>query len=454
MLNYGKRRNSSYQRRKSVVKVTVPFNFKKRKDVDSDSENGTVVQPTSPTNSIESSNSGSSNETSSSSNNSIYQQRNPQLSLSDLQSNGDNRHQNTTTTTTTTTSSNNTNNLYHSIYNSTCTEPQQNQILEQFSNSSTALTNSKTKKHKTTEDHGQAPQLISSLSNSIQLQPPPNQLQPSVHITRDIIATEQVTTTTQRITGRCQVTKEAKERVEILRMILLETINNTSPTLKKYVRELSKAFITEVAKLPIPKSRSKNSPHQPPPQQTPSKPVPYQPNIKNLELQVRIKTLQSLIEKWKMEEQQWKKILVEYSSNGKENIILATPSRSRIPGSVIKNNNNHHHHNNNNNNQNNNNNNNNATLTSSIQSTNSEMIIYKEDSRITEIKDRLSKLSIQMDEVKPRIKQIEQTSNEIEQYYSEISNHYKKSTFKELQDINNPKKLIKNLISNSSVPID
>ncbi|KAK5582406.1 hypothetical protein RB653_003989 [Dictyostelium firmibasis] len=302
---------------------------------------------------------------------------------------------------------------------------------------------------------------------------------------------------------------ESKERMILLRNILIDKLKDTPQHLKKHVREINKIFLLQVLKIPIPKEDEQQSIIKQQQQQQKKKlqqqqqeislanaqssflnkptnntelsnttisslsssSLPVQMsiesigNLKNLEVLMRIHTLKILIGKWSEEEKKWKILLKEYSSNGKESIILQTPSRTKIaatnsiqnsikkqqkptkssststPSTTSSTQSNQGE---NDKNINNNKNNSGNQLISPIISDDPKMII---------ITNSISKLSIQLDEVRPRLKQVEQNSIDIEKFYDETSVYYQKQSLKNLKDVDNPKKLIKNLLSNNTVPL-
>ncbi|KAN0022497.1 hypothetical protein ACTFIU_004691 [Dictyostelium citrinum] len=300
---------------------------------------------------------------------------------------------------------------------------------------------------------------------------------------------------------------ESKERMILLRNILIEKLKDTPQHLKKHVREINKLFLLQVLKIPIPKEDEQKSIIKKEQQQqqkqlqqqqqqislanaqssflnkptnnteiisttttttTSSQPIqmPIESigNLKNLEVLMRIHTLKMLIEKWSEEEKKWKTLLKEYSSNGKESIILQTPSRTKIAATNSIQNSikkqkppkssstqpNNQEENDKNINKNNNNNINNINNSNN----NSQMVSpISDDPKMIQITNSISKLSIQLDEVKPRLKQVEQNSIDIEKFYDETSVYYQKQSLKNLKDVDNPKKLIKNLISNNAISL-
>ncbi|KAN0032258.1 hypothetical protein ACTFIV_006139 [Dictyostelium citrinum] len=337
---------------------------------------------------------------------------------------------------------------------------------------------------------------------------------PIVNINQSTTQTETISTTTTTPTPNEELppqqpqptrekitpSAESKERMILLRNILIEKLKDTPQHLKKHVREINKLFLLQVLKIPIPKEDEQKSIIKKEQQQqqkqlqqkqqqislanaqssflnkptnnteiisttttttTSSQPIqmPIESigNLKNLEVLMRIHTLKMLIEKWSEEEKKWKTLLKEYSSNGKESIILQTPSRTKIAAtnsiqnsikkqqkptksSSTQPNNQEENDKNINKNDNINNSNNISQIVSPI----------SDDPKMIQITNSISKLSIQLDEVKPRLKQVEQNSIDIEKFYDETSVYYQKQSLKNLKDVDNPKKLIKNLISNNN----
>ncbi|EGC34881.1 hypothetical protein DICPUDRAFT_152830 [Dictyostelium purpureum] len=310
---------------------------------------------------------------------------------------------------------------------------------------------------------------------------------------------ESIPRTPSKNPEKIPTSRESTQRIAILKNILLEKLKNTPPHLKKHVREINKLFLLQVAKIPIPKqdqqqaitkrqileqeqlsiinkaknnfnnnstvddslnSSNGNNPNSD--VNNSNNKISIPPNIgnlKNLELLIRIDTLKNLIEKWSNEEKHWKTLLKEYSSSGKEGIILQTPSRTKLAATS----NVHSSHkkqittNKSKNNQKDNTNNTNNGLmvlnnTNDINNinanNNSNNTTGLNDVRMKQITDNISKLSIQLDEFLPKLKQIQKNSLEIEKFYDETSLHYQKQSFKNLKDVENPKKLIKNLLSN------
>ncbi|EGG17084.1 hypothetical protein DFA_08066 [Cavenderia fasciculata] len=261
---------------------------------------------------------------------------------------------------------------------------------------------------------------------------------------------------------KVNITKEKKEIIDIFRSTISTQLNNTPSQFKPFVREICKNFTIEISKLTIPKIKDINNQHlleivklsPPPPTPTPT-PTPstavdqidqhkifIYKNMKNLEMEMRINTLKTLLERWKREEKQWSLIISEYLNNGKDNIIEKTPSRPTNrtnnpiginstakkqqppPSSVQK--------------KENNNNSNNIipfNLFTPIKIDNikdqkekekekqqqqqqQQELVQQPDSNIQKIKNDLLKLSIHLDEILPRLKQTEHNSLEIQQHYN------------------------------------
>ncbi|GAM18564.1 hypothetical protein SAMD00019534_017390 [Acytostelium subglobosum LB1] len=281
---------------------------------------------------------------------------------------------------------------------------------------------------------------------------------------------------------KISIAKDTKDMLEIIKGIATKQLNTTPANFKKTLREICKNFTIEVSKIPVEKVSDINEQHQQRQQQSQ---LTMFRNYKNMEVEKRISTLHTLIERWRQEERHWQNILSQFSnqngsganafSNGNANfgssVILKTPSRPTRTGAtthfnsttkkkpapqiqpfstplVVKHN-----------------------LTSSFLSTLSQPdatparqpqsqatgqaaapapapVARKEDPRITALRESILSITMRVDEVGPRLKQVEQRAIEIQQFYADLSHHFHNELFvNKHPDINQPGKLINNLKS-------